>query len=226
MAIKTIFFDFGGCLDGPGLHSRTLFWNAFSQKSLVDESIKGKFQDAYTKADAQMMNTGIARNLALVDFNRLNGTLIAQDLKIRSPAVKEACDAISDLMALHLHEAKATLERLRPIYGLGVISNFTGNLEIILREFELHSLFDSITESFYVGASKPDLKIFREALAKQSFQPSECIFIGDNPKNDIEPAKSMGMKTVLIHEIGKKIECGADAYISVLEDLPQQIQKI
>jgi len=108
---------------------------------------------------------------------------------------------------------------------MGLISNFTGNLEVILAEHDLSFLFDSVTESFYAGASKPELKIFHAALAKQNFPVSECLYVGDNPVNDIAPAKSLGMQAILIHEPGKKHECGADAYISSLWELSDWIQR-
>ena len=224
--VKFIFFDFGGCIDSGGVHTRTLFWNAFLAQKLVREEGRKEFQEAYTKADDQMMKTGIAKKMELRNFNRLTATLIAADLHLASPLTMEAADSVTTIMTKYLEKNALILERLAARMPLGIISNFTGNLEVILNEFDLRKYFHSVTESFYVGASKPDRKIFEAALATQHFLPNECIFIGDNPKNDIYPGLDMGMKCVLIHERGKKQECGANAYVEDLGELEGLIQSI
>jgi FMN phosphatase YigB (HAD superfamily) len=84
-------------------------------------------------------------------------------------------------------------------YELGVISNFCGNLLDILEEFDLRKFFRTVTESYYAGCAKPDMRIFTIALAKVERSPAECLFIGDNPERDVAPAKAIGMTAVLIH---------------------------
>ena len=123
----------------------------------------------------------------------------------------------------YIAHSRTALEGLKG-YELGVISNFTGNLEVILREFALRDLFATVTESFYVGCSKPDPRIFRAALGSRD--PRKCLYIGDNPRNDIEPARALGMTTVLIHPPGKREECGATLYVEDLRDLSSKIQKV
>lgn len=224
--MKAIFLDFGGCIDAPGIHTRTLFWEAFLAEGLVDPNSRDAFQEAYSRADAQMMSTGIAKDLGLKEFNRMNGALISQGIGLRSPQIHTACDSITEKMKIYLEDSRLALSELRREFPLALISNFTGNLEIILREFSLHEFFFSVTESFYVGASKPDLKIFQAALATQKESPNSCVYIGDNPRNDVEPAKKMGMKAILIHTPGNKKECGADGYLTSLRDLPGLIHNI
>lgn len=224
--MKSIFLDFGGCIDAPGIHTRTLFWDAFLAEGLVQASEREKFQEAYTQADHQMMRTGIAAKLGLKDFNRMNGSLISQNLSLRSPQAHTACDLITEKMAVYIEDSRKALEEVKKSYPLAIISNFTGNLEVILKEFGMRDLFFSVTESYYAGANKPDLTIFKKALSTQKFSPGECVYIGDNPTNDIAPAKKMGMKTILIHTTGNKKECGADAYLESLRELPILIHKI
>lgn len=222
--LRYLFFDFGGCLDAPGIHSRTLFWEVFERE--LGSSRLDEFQEAYSQADRNMMASGIAKSLGLREFNRMNGALIARALRKDPTAFRSGCDEITTRMEAYLCNSLSALRELKRGYPLGIISNFTGNLGVILDEQGFSGIFDSVTESFYVGAAKPDLKIFREALAKQHFSPSECLYVGDNPVNDIEPAKRLGMKTVLIHQPGKKRECDADAYVTDLRELPVRIQSI
>lgn len=221
---KTLFFDFGGCIDAPGIHTRTLFWDAFLAEGLQAPHQRFPFQEAYTEADRQMMSTGEARELALEAFNRHNARLIAGPLGLDAHRAELAGDRVTGLMRNYIANSRAPLRALRKQFELGVISNFTGNLEVILREFDLRDLFATVTESFYVGASKPDVKIFHAALAKQRAAPADCVYIGDNPVNDITPAKALGMRAVLIHEPGKRRECGADFYVEDLAEFSAWIQ--
>jgi putative hydrolase of the HAD superfamily len=211
--MKTIFFDFGGCIDAPGIHTRTLFWNAFREEGLAQDRVV--FQEAYTRADQQMMRTGEAKDFDLSSFNRHNARLIAQDPAIAGISGSDrAADRVTYLMQGYIEHSREALVPLREKFELGLISNFTGNLEVILREFAIREFFTTVAESFYVGVSKPEERIFRAALGSRS--PAECVYVGDNPVNDIAPAKKLGMQAVLIHPPGQKKECAADFYV---EDL-------
>jgi FMN phosphatase YigB (HAD superfamily) len=216
--LSTLYFDFGGCIDAPGIHTRSLFWDAFLAEGHQGE--RSVFQEAYTRADQRMMGSGEAKTMGLAEFNAHNAALIASDLGV-SPA--GSGDRVTALMRGYIEHSRSALVGLKG-YELGVISNFTGNLEVILREFALRDLFATVTESFYAGCSKPDPRIFQVALGKRD--PRTCLYIGDNPKNDITPAKALGMTTVLIHPRGKREECGATFYVEDLRDLSSKIQNV
>ena len=47
------------------------------------------------------------------------------------------------------------------------------------------------------GFRKPDVRVFLETCAGLTVQPFECIMVGDRIDNDIVPARTLGMKTVL-----------------------------
>jgi FMN phosphatase YigB (HAD superfamily) len=214
--LSTLFFDFGGCIDAPGIHTRSLFWDAFVTEGYQGE--RSVFQEAYTRADQRMMSSGEAKTLRLEEFNSHNAGLIAADLGL---SARGAGDRVTDLMRGYIAHSRSVLVGLKG-YELGVISNFTGNLEVILREFALRDLFTTVTESFYAGCSKPDPRIFQAALGSRD--PRTCLYIGDNPKNDVAPAKALGMTTVLIHPPGNREECGATHYVEDLRDLSSKIQ--
>lgn len=224
--IKRIFFDFGGCLDAPGIHTRILFWDAFVAEGIQKPEERAAFQEAYTQADQRMMSTGEAAKLSLQAFNRWNANLIAQSLGLDKELSDRAGDRVTMLMQGYLQQSRGALMSLSEAFELGLISNFTGNLEVILREFDLRKFFDTVTESFYVGASKPDQRIFKAALASQLQPPERCLFVGDNPVNDIAPARALGMKTALIHSPGARKECGADIYLEDLSTLLSLIQRM
>jgi FMN hydrolase / 5-amino-6-(5-phospho-D-ribitylamino)uracil phosphatase len=224
MTVKFVFLDFGGCIDAPGIHTRTLFWDAFREELGLPAEERARFQEAYTKADQRMMETGEAKSLGLREFNRHNARLLCAENGYPLKGGEAAGDRVTRLMDGYLAESRDALNALKEQLPLGVISNFTGNLEVIMAEFGLRPLFHSVTESFYAGAAKPDLSIFRQALATQSCAPGECVYVGDNPVNDIAPAKALGMKAVLIHPPGQRRECGADAYVETLRELARWVQ--
>jgi putative hydrolase of the HAD superfamily len=88
------------------------------------------------------------------------------------------------------------LKRLKPVYRLGLISNFYGNVAELCREASLADLLDVIVDSAEIGVSKPDPEIFRIALARLDLTPAQAIFVGDSYERDIEPARGLGMKTI------------------------------
>jgi putative hydrolase of the HAD superfamily len=225
MAIRSLLLDFGGCIDAPGIHTRTLFWRAFASEGVMPEGQREIFQEAYTMADQRMMKTGEAKAMGLSAFNRFNARIISETLGLTAGAGDRPADWVTAEMSRHIESAKPALRAYGSELPLGIISNFTGNLEVILEEFSIRTLFSSVTESFYAGSSKPDLKIFYAALAKQPFPPGECLYVGDNPKNDIDPAKSLGIKTALIYEESRR-ECGADAYIRHLSELAPHLKSL
>jgi HAD superfamily hydrolase (TIGR01662 family) len=69
-------------------------------------------------------------------------------------------------------------------------------------------------------AVKPNPKSFVVVLNKFRTQAQQAMMVGDDVRTDIEPAKELGMKTVLLCR-GEKAECKtADHVISSLSELP------
>lgn len=199
MAKKMLFLDFGGCIDAPGIHPRNVYWDHFSSFYLEKGIDRERFQEAYSKADLQMMTSGEAAAMGLGEFNRYNIGLIDQHFKSTKSGVSELeniADQMTRQISIWIKESRLHLREIRNKTEMGIISNFTGNLSVILKEFDLNSLFSSVTESFYERVSKPDPAIFLAALGKHGLSPDQAIYVGDNFKNDIQPAKELGFWTV------------------------------
>jgi len=124
----------------------------------------------------------------------------------------------------------AVLEQLRHRYKLGVISNFAlpPGVKKTLERFDLAKFFDIILISGEVGWRKPSPRIFQRALESLGVSASETVFVGDSPLLDIEGAKRIGMKTVLVREsLAEKKETGnPDAVISELDELPVVLKNL
>ena len=67
-----------------------------------------------------------------------------------------------------------------------------------LRRTGVADLVDAAVVSQEFGVNKPDPSIFRRALDLIGAQPSETVFVGDNPVNDIGGARAVGMRTAWI----------------------------
>jgi putative hydrolase of the HAD superfamily len=76
------------------------------------------------------------------------------------------------------------------------INNESAELnEYRLQHFGLSEIFTAFFSSCWVGVLKPVLRIYQLALAMSQADPIESVFIDDRERN-LEPARSLGMKTI------------------------------
>lgn len=91
------------------------------------------------------------------------------------------------------------VERLHAAgYRMGVISNFEAWLDRLLDQLGMQPYMPVRAISGVEGVEKPDLRLFRIALERAGLDPSACVYVGDNPAFDMEPAAELGMFPVLI----------------------------
>lgn len=217
--IKWILFDFGGCLDSDGMHSRTLFFSQFKKFGLIsDNHASESFENAYTASDKKIINESLVVNSKLNQMNQIMCNLIALQLDIDKVSnINNVAMAITNIQSFYLRRNSAILKKLQNKFKLGVVSNFSGNLKKILNEFSLSSYFDFILDSYHVGHSKPDPELFKLALRNCDVESDKVLFVGDNLIRDVIPAKSLGMNTILL---SSNVENDvADYTFSSLEEL-------
>ncbi len=65
-----------------------------------------------------------------------------------------------------------------------------------LKRLELETLVDALVVSEAVGASKPDARIFAQALETVGAVADEAVMLGDNWKADVEGALAAGIRAV------------------------------
>ena len=85
-------------------------------------------------------------------------------------------------------------------YRLGIIASQPLGSEKRLARFGLRDYFEVICASAEEGVDKPDPALFRRALERAGCAPGDAVMIGDRTDNDVAPAKSLGMGTVLIRQ--------------------------
>ncbi len=188
-------FDFGGTLDADGVHWSPRFHAAYrASGGTLDFAA---FDPIFKTADE-----AVAR---LPDIGRLGfREAIAALTRLLVSRLPDRLDAARLVERVH-GEAVAVvrrnvpvLERLGRRYRLGVVSNFTGNLQPCLEELGLARLFATASDSAVVGWNKPDARIFAHTLALLGVPAHAAWMVGDNFEADIRGAADVGMRTCWI----------------------------
>jgi putative hydrolase of the HAD superfamily len=118
-------------------------------------------------------------------------------------------------------EVVPVLEGLRSSgLRLGVVSNWEEWLEDLLLALEVHHLFEVIVASGPFGRAKPHPSIFIRALELAGVAPSEAVHVGDNPRDDVEGARSAGLRPILIDRRGRYPDLEVER-ITSLQELPR-----
>ncbi|MBK8452780.1 MAG: HAD family hydrolase [Thiofilum sp.] len=86
----------------------------------------------------------------------------------------------------------STLECLAQDYQLGVISN--GNADV--HYLGIGTFFAFVHSASSVGVAKPHPAIFQHALQSAQLPADQVVYVGDDLKNDIAGALSVGMRTI------------------------------
>jgi putative hydrolase of the HAD superfamily len=81
---------------------------------------------------------------------------------------------------------------------LGLVSNIDSDMKADLERLGLPARLDVIVTSADAGASKPDPRIFREALRRAGVRPDDAVFVGDQYEVDVVGARGAGLEAVLL----------------------------
>jgi putative hydrolase of the HAD superfamily len=82
---------------------------------------------------------------------------------------------------------------------LGLISNSHRCLTSFQRHFELEGLITAAVTSYEHGYVKPHPSIFRAALTRAGVEARQSVMVGDSLAHDVEGARRVGMRGVLLH---------------------------
>lgn len=82
-------------------------------------------------------------------------------------------------------------------FDLAIVSDIdTPEAHRILGTFGIRDRFDHLTTSEAVGYTKPDARMFRDALEALDADPTRTVMIGDRYDHDIVGAAALGIETV------------------------------
>jgi putative hydrolase of the HAD superfamily len=100
-------------------------------------------------------------------------------------------------------ETLKALEMLKSLeIELAIISNFDSRLYAVLEVLGLADWFGSVTLSTQIGAPKPEAEIFKLALAKHPYLPTQAWHVGDSWTEDYEGAIAVGFQGVWLNRDG------------------------
>ena len=123
-------------------------------------------------------------------------------------AMAQYHDAIvEDLYALAQRETAHSLAVLLQLPDVPkvLVSNFYGNLSVVLHEFGFDGCFQQVIESARVGIRKPDPQIFQLGISALGMSPEEVTVVGDSLENDILPARQLGCRAIWLNKKNKTI---------------------
>lgn len=81
---------------------------------------------------------------------------------------------------------------------LGILSNFSPNLEDVLRALGIHAYFSFFIVSGIVGIEKPDARIFDRMVRAARVPRAEIVYVGDSVFHDIAGARAAGLAAILV----------------------------
>ncbi len=218
--IKGILIDFGGTIDSDGVH----WFDAFSEAyAIVADIPQELLWDAYVHTERTLGRNPIIKPTDTF-CKTLQTKITLQTEFLQSKGITiTARDTILDTcynkVVKHISTvSKPVLERIH--LPMVLVTNFYGNMHTVLSEFGLDNLFKDVIESSVVGVRKPDPEIFRLGVKALGLEPAETVMIGDSPDKDINPAQSIGCKTVWLQ--GKnwsEVQCTPDHIISSILEI-------
>ncbi len=194
MTFRAILFDFGGTLDGPGDPWVDRFRRLYADagRPLDETDLHRAFGSATRRAyrDSAMRYCPSLRETAALHVHWQFESLAWDD----DAAARRIIDGFVDATRASLSASRALLTRWRARTRLGVVSNFYGNVALLLAEAGIAPLLDTIVDSNVVGVAKPDPRIFHHALDALSCEPTQALYVGDSFDKDILGAHAAGLR--------------------------------
>ena len=103
---------------------------------------------------------------------------------------------------------------------IGLISNSHRCLASFQQHFELDGLICAAVSSSEHGYLKPHPSIFEAALKLAGAEPRESVMVGDSLTHDIDGARRVGMRAVLVHRADTPAAATDVPVIRDLSELP------
>jgi putative hydrolase of the HAD superfamily len=102
-----------------------------------------------------------------------------------------------------------------------VVSNFDSRLPGLIDGLGLGPLVDHVVYSARAGAAKPDVRLFRDAVARLGVAPAQVLHAGDSLHADVDGARAAGLHAALVARRGAPPAMAAD--VPVITDLGELV---
>jgi len=224
--IKGIIFDYGGTIDSRGVHWSEIIWDGYCSSDIAVD--KESFRECYVYAERELAKVRHILphhnfyDLLLIKM-RIELGYLADQGKIAVGIVEEKALAVAkycyNAARQCIEEARPVLERLSEKYPMVLVSNFYGNVESVLEDFDVRRYFGAIIESAVVGVRKPDPKIFALGVEALGFAAEDVLVVGDSYRKDIVPAESIGCQVLWIKGKGWTADEDAQQHSNIIASL-------
>lgn len=216
--MRPLLFDFGGTLDSDGIPWIERFYPLYKESGV--DAPRPAFDKAFYASDD-----------SLAQRHRLTGLSLEETLLLQARGVLERlapgrAGLATRIAGRFLEDSRKAFERNRPVlerlrarHSLGVVSNFYGNLDGVLRSEGLRDLFGVVADSGVLGQEKPAGGIFRHAASALGAEPAECVMVGDSIPRDMRGAEGLGMGHALLGASGKTRCCPRGLVLRALSEL-------
>jgi putative hydrolase of the HAD superfamily len=190
--IEAVISDFGGVLTSPLLDS----FAAFQNSSGISLENLGLAMAAIWKRDGANplfeLETG---RMTEADFLRTLGDELSRQL-----GRPVELHGFGERYFEHLHPNERMIEYMRELsrrgYKLAICTNNVREWEPLWRaKLPVDELFDVVVDSGFVGARKPERRIYEVTLERLDLPASAALFIDDVELN-CEMARELGMDAV------------------------------
>jgi len=233
---QAVFFDLGGTLFSYRDVGRWTFHAVIDgAKRLGSDAPKREIGLAYRKASQRANQRYLDRPFYLhrdlfIDTARRLVELL--DLTPSDEFGEWFYAAQREVMIRGMVLRRDCLETLEVLRSRGLLLALVSNidddfLEPMLEHLSLRPRFDHWISSERAGSCKPHSGIFHYALARAGCGPDEAVFVGDSRVHDIQGARAVGLRSVLITEEGgvshlddENFRAEPDHVIRALSELP------
>ena len=234
-SIKGIIFDYGGTIDTNGIHWGELIWEEYKATGVgIDRE---SYREAYVHGERSLAKAPIIeptdtfrtllKKKIHIQFDYLRDTHAGIELGIEKEA--EVAERCYERVLETMKKTRAVVYQLASRYPMVLVTNFYGNMPVVLNEFSLKESFKEIVESSVVGLRKPDPALFALGIESLGLKAENIVVIGDSYKKDIYPSALLGCRTIWIKKIcwaEEPIEPGYEptAITDTIENVPEIIE--
>lgn len=227
--IKGVIFDYGGTIDSRGDHWSEVIWDGYREANVPVS--KEDFRDCYVFAERELAKTRHILpehnfyDLLLIKMRIEMGNLMDNGKLPAGYVVEQKAEEVArycyNRAKQSIEEARPTLEYVYARVPMVLVSNFYGNVETVLADFDLLRYFQKIIESAVVGIRKPDPRIFSLGVEALGLDAANVLVVGDSLKKDIIPAESIGCQVAWLKGKGWTTEEDAVTHPEIIKKLKE-----
>lgn len=161
--IKGVIFDYGGTIDSRGDHWSEVIWDGYREADV--QVTKEQFRDCYVYAERELAKTRHILpehnfyDLLLIKMRIEIGNLVENAVLPSDYPVEEKALAVARYC---YNRAKESVEEARPVLEfvyervpMVLVSNFYGNVETVLADFDLARYFKRLLKALWLAYESP-----------------------------------------------------------------------